>query len=66
LVKAVSDVLDSAAKKDNAGFKDAMTKVNNVMTKINAMMEEMWEKSLPEDYGKFRAFIMGIISCSKC
>ena len=58
-------MLDSAAKKDNAGFNDAMTQVNNVMTKINAMMEEMWEKSLPEDYGKFRAFIMGIVASSE-
>ncbi|KAJ3304224.1 hypothetical protein HDV03_002961 [Kappamyces sp. JEL0829] len=60
LVKNVQGALEAAGNEDRAAFNASMAAVNKVMTKINQVMEEMWTKSLPEDYIKFRTFIMGI------
>lgn len=60
LVDGIMKVLEGAAKHDRLAFNKALTSVVSVMSKINTVMEDMWGKSLPEDYGKFRAFIMGI------
>jgi indoleamine 2,3-dioxygenase len=37
-----------------------MKNLVSCMKKINAVMEDMWSKSEPRDYLKFRTFIMGI------
>ncbi|KAJ2993513.1 hypothetical protein HDV02_002277 [Globomyces sp. JEL0801] len=59
LVDAVLKVMDSCHARNHPEFIKNMESLIAVMTKINGVMEEMWGKSLPEDYGKFRAFIMG-------
>ena len=58
-VKQVDNTLISASSKDRLAFTKSLKSVNAVMREINTVMEEMWTKSLPEDYSKFRAFIMG-------
>lgn len=51
--------LEAASANDRAGFNQSMKAIVQTMSQINQVMEEMWAKSLPEDYNKFRAFIMG-------
>jgi indoleamine 2,3-dioxygenase len=60
LVKNVLSALEAAGNQDRTVFNNSMAAINKIMTTINGVMEEMWIKSLPEDYMKFRTFIMGI------
>jgi indoleamine 2,3-dioxygenase len=60
LVGSVIEAMDACSKKDRAAFNAGLGKMVAVMNKINAVMEEMWKESAPEDYLKFRTFIMGI------
>ena len=60
LVDGIMKALESADKKDRIAFNNAMNSIISVMAEINEVMEEMWAESLPSDYAKFRAFIMGI------
>jgi indoleamine 2,3-dioxygenase len=60
LVENVIEAMESCHLDHRDRFIEAMKNINNVMSKINGVMEEMWGKSAPEDYLKFRTFIMGI------
>ncbi len=60
LVEGIMQTLEAASKNDRIAFNKGMTLIVSVMNQINEVMEDMWGKSLPEDYAKFRAFIMGI------
>jgi indoleamine 2,3-dioxygenase len=60
LVASVIETMDACSNKDRAAFNAGLGKMVTVMNKINAVMEEMWKESAPEDYLKFRTFIMGI------
>jgi indoleamine 2,3-dioxygenase len=58
-VKAVMEVLGNANKKNREEYNKSMSSLVAVMKDINAVMENMWKKSAPADYMKFRTFIMG-------
>ena len=60
LVASVIGALDACAQNDRQGFNASLSKMVKVMSKINGVMEDMWKESVPEDYLKFRTFIMGI------
>ncbi|KAL5606124.1 hypothetical protein BROUX41_006108 [Berkeleyomyces rouxiae] len=45
-------------------FNEGMAGMVAALTKINAVMELMWQKSLPRQYTSFRTFIFGITSQS--
>lgn len=59
IVSAAQTALDACAKKDRAAFNAALVHYASTMRAINKEMETMWGRSLPEDYNKFRVFIMG-------
>lgn len=59
LVAAANDVLKAAEHKDRNALNAAMKSYCDIMRSINAEMETMWGRSLPEDYQHFRIFIMG-------
>jgi indoleamine 2,3-dioxygenase len=60
LVEGVVDALDGCASDDREVVNDGLRKVISAMTKINKVMETMWDKSKPNDYDMFRTFIFGI------
>jgi indoleamine 2,3-dioxygenase len=45
---------------DKKLFKDGLKEVVNSLTKINRVLERMWSRSKPGEYGNFRTFIFGI------
>ncbi|KAI9006653.1 hypothetical protein CLU79DRAFT_892169 [Phycomyces nitens] len=59
LVKFAVGALESVEKQDRAGFNSNMSGLNETYEAINEEMEMMWSRSQPEDYMKFRTFIMG-------
>jgi len=59
LVSYIIEALDSVAKNDRFSFDGAMGKLISTMQEINARMDKMWRRSNPNDYVKFRTFIMG-------
>ncbi len=60
LVKHCLEILEHARNADRDGFNDALRSYQQTMRKINMEMDTMWKRSKPEDYEKFRTFIMGI------
>ena len=64
LVHGVTRALDASASDDRPLFNDGMSEVVQAMTKINKVMDGMWNKSRPNDYTSFRTFIFGITSQS--
>lgn len=60
LVDSTMRTLDGAERRDRRAFEKAMQDHLGVMRRINATMETMWTRSAPEDYIKYRTFIMGI------
>ncbi|OBZ85045.1 Indoleamine 2,3-dioxygenase 1 [Choanephora cucurbitarum] len=59
LVKHTMGALQAAEQKDRARFNIEMAGLNETYESINREMEMMWSRSMPEDYIKFRTFIMG-------
>lgn len=59
LVRYAVGALDAAEKGDRARFDQQLAGLNETYESINREMEMMWTRSLPEDYIKFRTFIMG-------
>lgn len=53
-------VLAAVEASDRERANRALRKYARVMKAINAEMETMWQRSLPNDYKEFRTFIMGI------
>jgi indoleamine 2,3-dioxygenase len=59
LVRYAVGALEAVEKNDRAFFDQQMAGLNETYESINKEMEMMWTRSLPEDYIKFRTFIMG-------
>ncbi|KAF7727434.1 hypothetical protein EC973_007503 [Apophysomyces ossiformis] len=59
LVRYAVGVLDATERGDRAAFDMQMSGLNETYETINNEMEMMWSRSMPEDYIKFRTFIMG-------
>ncbi|KAI8891186.1 hypothetical protein K501DRAFT_204705 [Backusella circina FSU 941] len=59
LVRYAVGALEAVEKNDRAMFDQQMAGLNETYESINKEMEMMWTRSLPEDYIKFRTFIMG-------
>jgi indoleamine 2,3-dioxygenase len=49
---------------ERSSLNEGLTSILGAMTKINAVMETMWNKSRPTEYTSFRTFIFGITSQS--
>lgn len=60
LVKATFSVLQAVQERNREDFDASMEEFGSVLQDINAVMEEMWARSKPADYQKFRTFIMGV------
>lgn len=59
LVSFAVGALEAVENKDRAKFNMQMAGLNEIYETINREMEMMWSRSLPDDYQKFRTFIMG-------
>ncbi|CAG8496327.1 6833_t:CDS:10, partial [Scutellospora calospora] len=59
LVRWTIETLNSAEQNDRLKFNNALKNLNDTMFSINQEMETMWKRSNPDDYLKFRTFIMG-------
>jgi indoleamine 2,3-dioxygenase len=59
LVSYAVGALDAVEAKDRAKFDSQMAGLNETYESVNKEMEMMWSRSMPEDYIKFRTFIMG-------
>ena len=58
-VKHILGSIQAAEKKNRALFDSEMRGLLSAMQSINRVMDTMWNHSSPEDYLKFRTFIMG-------
>ena len=61
-VRATLRVLESSRERNYPKLTRAMEAYLQAMRAINGQMETMWALSHPEDYKKFRTFIMGLKS----
>lgn len=59
LVRYADGALTAVETNDRAKFDSQMAGLNETYESINKEMEMMWSRSSPEDYIKFRTFIMG-------
>lgn len=59
LVRYAVGALKAVEEKDRPKFNMQMAGLNETYESINKEMELMWSRSMPEDYIKFRTFIMG-------
>lgn len=59
LVRFAVGTLNAAETNDRAKFDSQMSGLFETYESINREMEMMWSRSVPEDYVKFRTFIMG-------
>ncbi|KAI8075640.1 hypothetical protein BDF21DRAFT_365486, partial [Thamnidium elegans] len=59
LVRYATGALDAVEANDRKRFDMQMAGLNETYESINREMEMMWSRSMPEDYIKFRTFIMG-------
>jgi len=59
LVRYAVGTLNAAETNDRAKFDNSMSGLFETYESINREMEMMWSRSVPEDYVKFRTFIMG-------
>ncbi len=59
LVRYAVGTLSAAESNDRAKFDTQMSGLFETYESINREMEMMWSRSVPEDYVKFRTFIMG-------
>jgi indoleamine 2,3-dioxygenase len=62
LISAAMNSLDACANQDRVSFNCGLSGVVIALTKVNAVMNEMWTKSKPQSYTSFRTFIFGITS----
>ena len=58
-VKHVVQALEAVKKDDRRGFDQELRGLLSTMQTINRVMDTMWHRSIPDDYAKFRTFIMG-------
>ncbi|CAG8623988.1 19643_t:CDS:10, partial [Cetraspora pellucida] len=59
LVRWTMETLNSVEQQDRFKSNNALKNLNETMFSINQEMETMWKRSNPDDYLKFRTFIMG-------
>ncbi|KAI8979559.1 hypothetical protein BDF20DRAFT_870305 [Mycotypha africana] len=59
LVQFTRGILEAVEAGDRTKFDTQMLGLNETYECINREMEMMWSRSMPEDYLKFRTFIMG-------
>lgn len=59
LVRYAVGTLNAAESNDRVKFDSQMSGLFETYESINKEMEMMWSRSVPEDYVKFRTFIMG-------
>lgn len=59
LVRYSVGALEAVEHNDRAKFDMQMAGLNETYESVNKEMEMMWSRSMPEDYIKFRTFIMG-------
>ncbi|KAI7895507.1 uncharacterized protein EV154DRAFT_457604 [Mucor mucedo] len=59
LVRYATNALNAVESNDRKKFDMQMAGLNETYESINKEMEMMWSRSMPEDYIKFRTFIMG-------
>lgn len=59
LVRYATGALEAVEANDRKKFDNQMAGLNETYENINREMEMMWSRSMPEDYIKFRTFIMG-------
>ncbi|MCJ1402434.1 hypothetical protein MMC11_005654 [Xylographa trunciseda] len=64
LVAGATAALAAAASNNRLAFEKSMEAVITALTKVNHVMNTMWNKSKPGDYNSFRTFIFGITSQS--
>ncbi|KAH8724070.1 hypothetical protein GQ44DRAFT_728057 [Phaeosphaeriaceae sp. PMI808] len=64
LVKGAADMLDASAARNREKFDDGLRTLVTGLTKVNAVMNTMWNRSKPSGYTSFRTFIFGITSQS--
>ncbi|KAJ7837366.1 indoleamine 2,3-dioxygenase gamma type [Mycena olivaceomarginata] len=64
LVAGVVSALNACAANDRPSFIDGLETIVQAMTKVNSVMDTMWDKSRANDYTSFRTFIFGITSQS--
>ncbi|KAL6714087.1 hypothetical protein ACLMJK_008581 [Lecanora helva] len=60
LVQGAVKTLLACGEADRVFFDAGLDLVVQAMTDVNAVMDNMWKKSKPSDYGSFRTFIFGI------
>ena len=58
-VKSIAGALEAIQSQNRSAFNSELKNLLDTMKKINAVMDSMWAKSDPNDYLKFRTFIMG-------
>lgn len=58
-VKHTVGALNAIKENNRAEFVSHLQGLHNTLKKINKTMDTMWSHSSPEDYLKFRTFIMG-------
>ncbi|KAL2918738.1 hypothetical protein HK105_201572 [Polyrhizophydium stewartii] len=58
-VKHILGALEAAERNDRTRFDQELRGLLSAMQSINRVMDTMWAHSAPEDYAKFRTFIMG-------
>lgn len=59
LVRYAVDALNALESRDRTRFDQSLAGLNETYESVNKEMEMMWSRSMPEDYIKFRTFIMG-------
>jgi indoleamine 2,3-dioxygenase len=64
LIAGVVSALNACAANDRPSFIDGLEIIVQAMTKVNSVMDTMWDKSRANDYTSFRTFIFGITSQS--
>ncbi|KAI8913675.1 hypothetical protein EDD86DRAFT_187255 [Gorgonomyces haynaldii] len=58
-IKATVEALESVQRDDRRAFDRALRDMLSALQSINRVMDTMWNHSMPDDYAKFRTFIMG-------
>ncbi|RAQ99394.1 gtp-binding protein 1 [Stemphylium lycopersici] len=64
LVKGAADMIESCMSHDREAFNDGLRTLVGGLSKVNGVMNTMWNRSKPQGYTNFRTFIFGITSQS--
>ncbi|TGZ77652.1 hypothetical protein EX30DRAFT_343879 [Ascodesmis nigricans] len=60
LVAGAWNAVEAVERGEEERLEECLREMLEAIQKINACMENMWNKSKPRDYGSFRTFIFGI------